>query len=308
MNSTICNQKIRARHLLFMSRITSPAVCVVALIASAAVGCGSNGSTGASSGGTGGGRSTADAGGTNTAGSDSGGTGGGHSTADAGGTNTANSDSGGTGGGHSTADAGGTNTLGGGGSSTSLDGSRCSLGDHNDCDLNCISNCPECASCCTVNTTYGLLCGSKCIDPNKDSANCGACGNGCSAAQLCEGGKCLNDCSAPSAASLVAACTTICAKLSATCGYSVFPWPSNSIGGGNVSYRGADQCKIDCLAHGNGPCSDAMTALANCWASGLTCDACHPGMCASGTTGFADFPACANETSAASQCLGDCAP
>src|SRR5574337_767341 len=38
-------------------------------------------------------------------------------------------------------------------------------------------------------------CGTMCVDTTSDPANCGACGNACSASQVCNAGVC--DCAAP---------------------------------------------------------------------------------------------------------------
>jgi hypothetical protein len=207
--------------------------------------------------------------------------------------------------------AAGTGGMGNGGDAHSLDGTTCTLGTSNNCDSDCMLNCgadPKCIDmCCTTTTSYGILCGDRCIDPNKDYSNCGACGNGCTPGKVCATGKCLLDCSEPPSAQLVTACEGVCAKMGPACGYVGFLWPG-STGGGNFSWTSLDQCKKDCLNRGNGPCSSAMAEEANCWAASMTCSSCSPGMCATGTSGWAHFPACSAEANTTQACLQGCAP
>lgn len=222
----------------------------------------------------------------------------------------------------SSSSSGGTSSSSGGNSSGSSsgtggssgtnanDGATCSLGSSNQCSDACIESCgadPRCSElCCSTMTRSGISCSGACTDAKVDPENCGGCGKACAAEKLCSNAVCKNNCYSAATPAVEAACDDLCAKMSSSCAYGGFTW--HGTGGGNFAWGGAAKCKQDCLAGTNGVCSPAIVALATCWKNGLTCKACSPGMCASGTTGAAILPPCAAEKSASDACFADCAP
>lgn len=192
--------------------------------------------------------------------------------------------------------AGGTSTVAGGPN----DGETCTLGSSNNCDPQCQQNCGsvDCVNiCCTTTTRYGTWCGGKCVDMQEDRSNCGACGNTCSTG-LCSEGECRINCDGPATEALGAVCESLCSQFGSDCTYALPMWPLPAgYGGASLTYKwtSVEQCKTDCLAGGNAPCSDALAELGNCRANDVTC-----------SLGHAEFPICNSESNAAQACMNQC--
>jgi len=124
------------------------------------------------------------------------------------------------------------------------------------------------------------LCGSICVDVQKDSENCGVCGNACSGIQACSSGKCVTQC--PSSGSV---CAGTCVNLksdNANCGMcgKACKTSETCIGGGCISgCAGKTICGLDA---GAPYCADLKSDNANCGSCSHACnatEACVGGTC-----------------------------
>lgn len=128
------------------------------------------------------------------------------------------------------------------------------------------------------------LCGDKCYDLNKDSNNCGVCGNVCLGGQSCQAGECtaVATCQAP-----LTECAGACVDLRSD--------GNNCNACGHVCPAGqlcsAGVCTATC-ADGQTPCGQSCVSLAtdilNCGACGKACQAgqlCTDGQCTGEATG-----------------------
>ncbi|MEZ4406092.1 MAG: hypothetical protein R3A52_06425 [Polyangiales bacterium] len=142
----------------------------------------------------------------------------------------------------------------GGGSDASLDST--------------VTDAPSC-------TSQQLACGGRCVDPQTDGQNCGACGNACGAMQACVMGSCQAQCPSPQTA-----CNGACVNLQTdaqNCGAC-----GRACGAGQVCSLG--RCDVACAptlttcmsaaqTDGGTPsyCADTMTDRENCGACGNAC-------------------------------------
>jgi len=165
----------------------------------------------------------------------------------------------------------------------------------------------------------GTLCGTSCVDTEKDSRNCGGCGIACAAGEICSDGACTTSCPGGQAlcdgachdlgtsaahcgacgracpeGQVCAAndCVVACPDGQAACDGGCFDLGSstahcgacgNACATGEVCLEGA--CVANCPAGQlvcDGACVDALTDRANCGACGNACDegeACVDGAC-----------------------------
>ncbi len=132
-------------------------------------------------------------------------------------------------------------------------------------------------------------CGDRCVDPQVDRANCGACGTMCAAGEVCSAGACALECRA-SLTRCGTATAPFCANTQtdrANCGACDMACPA-----GNVCVAGA--CTLECPMYttrcttnagdaGSVPfCANTLADNANCGACGTVCAAgqvCSAGVC-----------------------------
>lgn len=120
-----------------------------------------------------------------------------------------------------------------------------------------------------------LRCGGACVDPLRDPAHCGGCGEGCDAGEVCSAGACASTCGEGEIA-----CGGSCTDVSddaANCGAC-----GNACGEGRVCDDGACACAAGTELCGDA-CVNTATDAANCGACGTTCEAgesCVDGGCA----------------------------
>ena len=95
---------------------------------------------------------------------------------------------------------------------------RCAAG-RRDCDGSgrCVNratsrdHCGRCHNSCAARGTGWACCDGGCVDPDRDPANCGACGVACGESELCVRGVCL---ACPLGA---APCGTVCCRAPGVC-------------------------------------------------------------------------------------------
>ncbi len=131
---------------------------------------------------------------------------------------------------------------------------------------------------CATNLTK---CGSNCVDPNTDPANCGACGKACKSGEQCNAGQCLLTCGGGSFK-----CDGGCADLLGDpsncggCGVKCEPGFVCNDGGCALSCQsGYDKCANDA---GVPTCTNPMTNDYNCGGCGNVCEPgtrCEGGTC-----------------------------
>ena len=116
------------------------------------------------------------------------------------------------------------------------------------------------------------LCGGSCLNLHTDANNCGACGKGCTASQICSGGACV-------------ACPANMAQCKDQCADLKFD-PFNCGACGNTC-AASQSCVAGACAPCDGTlcsnvCVELRTDRNNCGACGNTCAAgecCHQGAC-----------------------------
>jgi hypothetical protein len=132
-------------------------------------------------------------------------------------------------------------------------------------------------SVCTLKCPAGLTaCGDVCTHLPTDVANCGACGNDCSAGSVCAQGQCALSCQAG-----LTECNGACVNLQSDnthCGACGMTCPA-----GQVCSSGT--CMLSCqqgLANCNGSCANLQSDNANCGSCGMGCalgSTCIAGSC-----------------------------
>ena len=124
------------------------------------------------------------------------------------------------------------------------------------------------------------MCGAICVDTQRDTDHCGACGRMCSSEQLCVAGACAEVAACPPGQALCAdACVDVLAN-TAHCGRC-----DAVCAGGAACMDGA--CAIDSCAIGQTRCEDVCVDIsadsAHCGGCGLACEegqSCRAGSCA----------------------------
>jgi hypothetical protein len=154
----------------------------------------------------------------------------------------------------------------------------------------------------------GVLCGSACRDLNGDHANCGSCGNACSADQVCTGGTCVvcgtvcsgvcadlmhdyDNCGKCGNACLngdvcsSGSCVTCPTKV---CAGSCVDLTADNVNCGSCGNKclASQSCTggkcVTCTSLCGGNCTDLQNDPANCGACGSACapgDSCKAGSC-----------------------------
>lgn len=119
-------------------------------------------------------------------------------------------------------------------------------------------------------------CGGVCRDVASDSLNCGACGNACSAGEVCSAGVCTPTCGAG-----LVNCSGVCRDLGTdrlNCGAC-----GRTCAAGQVCSGGS--CVVSCgggLVNCGGVCRDLGSDRLNCGTCGRSCDdgqVCNGGAC-----------------------------
>jgi hypothetical protein len=171
-----------------------------------------------------------------------------------------------------------------------LSAASCSLGQHacngggcfddedpTHCTLACVS-CPvptahgfsSCLdfACRTQCDTGFTQCGSDCVDPTQDQANCGGCAKPCAAAEMCQAGHCVpNPCSNGEHP-----CSGNCVSSSdvAHCGASCSPCAAPANGAASCD---GTSCSVTC-ASGYHACGGACVSNHDVAHCGASCTAC----------------------------------
>ncbi|MFO0563478.1 MAG: hypothetical protein U0269_35975 [Polyangiales bacterium] len=148
-----------------------------------------------------------------------------------------------------------------------------------------------------------LMCGDRCVDPQSDRSNCGACGTTCPGTQVCVSGACQLDCTAPQVRCGMGAMMTCVDTQTDTancggCGTNCAP--AGATGACSMGVCTVGMCNSglgDCDSNSMNGCeTDTQTSLSHCGGCGMGCapanatGACAAGACgiASCTMGFAD--------------------
>jgi len=129
--------------------------------------------------------------------------------------------------------------------------------------------------------TGSTLCGQACVSTATDNANCGSCGNSCTAGQICSKGTCATSCGGGTTQ-----CGTTCNDTQTdphNCGSCNTTCSSGEVcSGGNCGTTCAGSQTFCGGDSGTPYCASTQTDNANCGGCGVTCGTgkvCHQGTC-----------------------------
>lgn len=135
-----------------------------------------------------------------------------------------------------------------------------------------LTGCPDEGVVCTSGLS---VCGEDCVDLAGDSASCGACGNACGAAGVCQEGACV---CRPGTGLCGGTCVAT-ASDAAHCGACGNTCPSGRVCEAGACREGCSAATVRC----GDSCVDSRTDALHCGACGTVCpdvQTCHAGRCA----------------------------